>query len=229
MTLNSFILSMQSPPLQALGALSLLLLAAYGAGTLLLRRFRWHGSVAMREFTAFVLGLDLLALLFRPGERVICTAPPAALAAMLAIPAGYGIRILLTFLPAACRRHRLLLLLTLAGAIWTLGSAFCMPYAWDEQVYQTALPFRYLASGSAAMVLDNPYSAFPAMQHFLMMPAIRLGGITMPRLLVWASYPILFAWFFLAVRRFGRLTAAAVTLLLLLSPVVAAMNRENYA
>lgn len=229
MTLNSFILSMQSPPLPALGALFLLLLAAYGVGTLLLRRFRRHGAVAMREFTAFVLGLDLLALLFRLGERVVCTAPPAALAAMLAVPAGYGVWILLTLLPAACRRHWLLLLLVFAGAIWTLGSAFCMPYAWDEQVYQTALPFRYLASGSAAMALDNPYSAFPAMQHFLMMPAIRLGGIAMPRLLVWASYPILFAWFFLALRRFGRLTAAAVTLALLLSPVVAAMNRENYA
>lgn len=220
---------MQSPPLPALGALFLLLLAAYGVGTLLLRRFRRHGAVAMREFTAFVLGLDLLALLFRLGERVVCTAPPAAPAAMLAVPAGYGVWILLTLLPAACRRHWLLLLLVFAGAIWTLGSAFCMPYAWDEQVYQTALPFRYLASGSAAMALDNPYSAFPAMQHFLMMPAIRLGGIAMPRLLVWASYPILFAWFFLALRRFGRLTAAAVTLALLLSPVVAAMNRENYA
>lgn len=220
---------MQSPPLQALGALSLLLLAAYGAGTLLLRRFRWNGAVAMREFTAFVLGIDLLALLFRLGDRVVCVAPPIVLILVLALPAGYGIRILLTLLPAASRRHWLLLLLTLAGAIWTLGSAFCMPYAWDEQVYQTALPFRYLASGSAAMALDNPYSAFPAMQHFLMMPAIRLGGIAMPRLLVWASYPILFAWFFLALRRFGRLTAAAVTLALLLSPVVAAMNRENYA
>ena len=75
MTLNSFILSMQSPPLPALGALFLLLLAAYGVGTLLLRRFRRHGAVAMREFTAFVLGLDLLALLFRLGERVVCTAP----------------------------------------------------------------------------------------------------------------------------------------------------------
>ena len=183
----------------------------------------------MREFTGFVLGLDLLALLFRFGECIVCTAPPVVTAVVLAIPAGYGVWILLTCLPTICRHHWLLLLLALAGAVWTLGSAFCMPYAWDEQVYQTALPFRYLASGSAAMVLDNPYSAFPAMQHFLMMPAIRLGGIAMPRLLVWSCYPILFAWLFLALRRFGRMTAVAVTLLVLLSPVVAAMNRENYA
>ncbi len=229
MTLNEFILSLQAPPLQALSALFLLLAAAYGIGTLLLRRCRWRGSVAMREFTGFVLGLDLLALLFRFGECIVCTAPPVVTAVVLAIPAGYGVWILLTCLPTICRHHWLLLLLALAGAVWTLGSAFCMPYAWDEQVYQTALPFRYLASGSAAMVLDNPYSAFPAMQHFLMMPAIRLGGIAMPRLLVWSCYPILFAWLFLALRRFGRMTAVAVTLLVLLSPVVAAMNRENYA
>ena len=229
MPLNDFILSLQTPPLQALGTLLLLLVAAFGLGDLLLRRCRWQGSTVMREFTGFVLGVDLLALLFRFGDRVVCTVPPVVLILVLALPAGYGIWILLTLLPAACRRHWLLLLLVLAGAVWTLGSAFCMPYAWDEQVYQTALPFRYLASGSAAMALDNPYSAFPAMQHFLMMPAIRLGGIAMPRLLVWASYPILFAWFFLALRRFGRGTAAAVTLLLLLSPVVVAMNRENYA
>ena len=73
MTLNEFILSLQAPPLQALSALFLLLAAAYGIGTLLLRRCRWRGSVAMREFTGFVLGLDLLALLFRFGECIVCT------------------------------------------------------------------------------------------------------------------------------------------------------------
>lgn len=228
-TLNDFILSLQVPPYQSLTALFLLLTAAYGIGSPLLCRGRWHGSASLREFTGFVLGLDLLALLFRLGERLVCTMPATLPAVVLAIPSGYGVWLLLKQLPAICRRHWLLLLLAVAGATWTLGSAFCMPYAWDEQVYQTALPFRYLASGSAAMVLDNPYSAFPAMQHFLMMPAIRLGGVVMPRMLIWAVYPILFVWFFLALRRFGRLTAVAITLALLLSPVVAAMNRENYA
>ncbi|UKI33417.1 MAG: hypothetical protein L6W00_08195 [Lentisphaeria bacterium] len=38
-TLNEFILSLQAPPLQALSALFLLLAAAYGIGTLLLRRY----------------------------------------------------------------------------------------------------------------------------------------------------------------------------------------------
>ena len=119
-----------------------------------------------------------------------------------------------------------LAVLLLAGI--TAAPAFVPPFSWDEQSYQAALPVRYLAEGSTAVLADNPYSALSSMPHFLMLWGVKLGGIDFPRLLVLACYLIAVPWFYLLLRRFGRNTALAFTAAFLFSPLVIGMWREAY-
>ena len=43
------------------------------------------------------------------------------------------------------------------------------------RTYQVALLRHYLAAGSAAVLPDTPYSAFPSLPQFVMLPGVRLG------------------------------------------------------
>ncbi len=219
MPLNQFIQTLFAPFPQTGATLFLLFFAAFGVGCLLPLRLRRHEYLAR-----WVLGFDLLALFFLLAGDALFALPAAVTWILLAPPALYGVW---KFRPA-WRKHWLFALLLAAGGVWTLGSALVPPYAWDEQVYQVALPLRYLREGSQAMALDNSYSGFPSMPHLVMATGIRLGGLALPRLLVWASYLLLAAGFYRELRRFGGGTAAAVTAGVLLAPVTAAMNRECY-
>lgn len=225
MSLNELIIRMQGAWQEPLLALPVLLLAAYAAGRGVLRLFR-AGRGA--HLPALVFGLDLLALLFRVGDRIILLLPTGWLWALSALPAACGAVLLARTLRSRFRRDWPLWLAVLLLAGITAAPAFVPPFSWDEQSYQVALPVRYLAEGSTAVLADNPYSALSSMPHFLMLWGVKLGGIDFPRLLVLACYLIAVPWFYLLLRRFGRNTALAFTAAFLFSPLVIGMWREAY-
>ncbi|MBR2374484.1 MAG: hypothetical protein IKA87_09680, partial [Lentisphaeria bacterium] len=108
------------------------------------------------------------------------------------------------------------------------GSALMIPYSWDEQTYQLALPLRYLQYGSFAPVPDNPYSFYPALTSWFFANGIKIGGIMLPRLIVSFLTPVLVICVWHAGKPFGKaapwLAAAAV----MISPLTLALNRSVY-
>ncbi len=228
MTLDTFIRAQIAPVPLALAALLLLLPAALGLGRLALAPLRVSRRRVPPEFPEFVIGFDLLALCCRIGDRFILALPVWGIALLLLPPALYGLAALLPRFASGIRHNPRLALIAASGALLTLGSALLPPYAWDEQVYQIALPVSYIADGTTALRLDNSYSGFPSMPHFVMLAGIRLGGLCFPRLLVWAVWPLLLLWLYFTLRRFGRAIAAILTLAVLFAPVTAALNRSCY-
>lgn len=232
MTLDEWITFWLEPWPAALGAVGIVFLASTGIGMALLKGC-FRGRYCSCSITqpsrlllpGTVLGGNLLALLGVFSGSFVMSVPIGVLWGILAIPALYGAWSWREF---PWRRRKWSVLILAAAGIFTLGSALLLPYAWDELVYQVALPVRYLAEGSTAFRADNSYSGFPSYPHFLMLAGIRMGGICFPRLLVWGSYLLLFGWFYWSVRRFGRWNAVVVTAVLALSPVMLAMNRETY-
>ena len=225
MTLNEEIIQMQGAWHEPFLALMLLLAAAYAAGYAALRLLRVRRDA---NLLALALGLDLFALLFRLGDRIILTLPTAWLWALSALPAVCGAALLARTLQNRFRRDWPLWLAVLLLAGITAAPAFAPPFSWDEQSYQAALPVRYLAEGSTAVLADNPYSALSSMPHFLMLWGVKLGGVNFPRLLILVGYLTALPWLYLLLRRFGRPTALVLCGAFLLSPLVGGMWREVY-
>ncbi len=225
MNLNEFIIRLQGAWYEPLLALFVLLTASYATGWGALRLLRPRREA---NLPALVLGIDLLALLFRVGDRVILMLPTAWLWALSALPAACGAVLLARTLRGRFRRDWPLWLAVLLLAGLTAAPAFVPPFSWDEQSYQVALPVRYLAEGSTAVLMDNPYSALSSMPHFLMLWGVKLGGINFPRLFILGCYLIAVPWFYLLLRRFGRAVALVMTAAFLLSPLTGGMWREVY-
>jgi len=210
--INSYIISLQSSVPAALGVLALVLLAALGLGRLVDRR-----NPSM--FVQFALGLNALAI----AALLTFVLPPWLWGVILAGLAAWG-------LAALADRLR-------DWPLWgggmvffgvTMGSAFCPPYAWDEQVYQVSLILRDLSNHAFLFYPDNPYSAFPACGQVLMTLGVKLGGLNFPRLLVAALFVILFLWFYQWLKHFNWRLKYPLLLAMLLSPCILAMNRDVY-
>ena len=215
MELDAFIASLGGGIFRNFSALFLLLLAARGMGCWLLPR-------RCGEFLRFALGMAVLAWLYPWWWR---GAPALPLAALLLIPAARGV----WKLPlSAYRRHWRLLLLLAAVGIASLASALLPPFVWDEQVYQTVLWARFAES---VRRIDNPYAAYPLVPQLFMQWARGIGGLALPRLMVWALSLILAGKLFVEARRrsgsatFGGVLAAGV----MLSPLALTVNQSFYA
>jgi len=129
-----------------------------------------------------------------------------------------------------CRKHWTFLLgIALLGAL-TLGTALLFPVSWDEQVYQTALLKRFCMTGSSAVWMDNPYSAYPLLPQMAMLAGFRMGGVLFPRMLVWLVCLCLTGklWLVLA-RQNGRGIAWLLTVAWWLSPLSLILSRSFYA
>lgn len=211
--LNDFILQISYPLWQTLGAALLLLAAFYGCGKLLLRNFPGE------DLTAFAAGCALFMTFFAllPPHRVLLfsAALPFAL---------WGGRELFSAVKRAPFKGLFLFLFFIAA----LGSALLVPYAWDEQTYQLALPLRYLQTGSFAPVSDNPYSYYPALTGWFFANAVKLGGLEMPRIIVGAVTPVLILSVWRMTIRYGRPAACTAAAALLFAPVLLNMNRAVY-
>ena len=227
-SLHEWMTSMQGAWYEPLSAFLVLLLAAYGIGALILEKLGCGRSRSGVGLLALVVGLDLLAILFRLGDFAVIRLPAGWLWASAACPAAYGVWLLMQRARKFRRTDWILwgCVLLLAGI--TAAPAFVPPFSWDEQSYQVALMYRYLRQGSTAVLMDNPYSALSSMPHFLMLWGVKLGGVNFPRLMILGTYLAALPWIYLLLERFGRKTAAVLTAAFLLSPLTGGMLREVY-
>ena len=214
--------------------LILFIMAAYGAGYVFNRfviKMKWR-----YDFTGIVidtvLGLNILAfitLVF----GVCGWLNSISCWLILIIPAAagviFGIRRLLEAKYYFVRKNIMFSTILFFIAIFTLGTAFCFPYAWDELTYHVALPFRWIDAGTLKVFTDSPFSGLPALPQLLFRLGCENGGILFPRLLVWMSYMLLFTAIYLYFKPLGgRISALALSFLFIANPLIVSMLRSTY-
>ncbi len=217
----------------ALPAALLIVTASLGLGLAVMRYvFRTqpvnhlaHGLVS------FVLGLDLIALIVL-GMGSLGLLNPVTVWGILLVPSvavvlgGGVLRALRDF---ARDNVPFTVLLTL-GFLLILGSALCYPYSWDENSYQVAVPYRWINTGTLAVFMDNPYSAFPSLPQFITRLGLEAGGILMSRIICCILYGVFFLSLYCILTNFSsKLNALIIVAALFLSPVFMIMMRETYA
>ena len=214
-----------------LGTAALTAFACYGAGRALLRRLL--PEMKGREtLLSLVLGGELFALLGLVAAPLLLALPAWGVALPLAVAAAWGVRELVRSgdpLPGLKARWEIALALLLVGG-WFLASALTLPYSWDEQTYQIAVPAAWLRTGSVMPTADLPYSAFPMMPQFLLVWMFKTGGIGTARLLILGAFLLLYYGLYAELRAAaGRFAACVFTLVFILSPLPGTMIREFYA
>lgn len=221
MNLAQTITTLAPSPVLSLAAALLLFFAAEGIGRRLLRAY---GFFALNTTLGLVV-IAVAALL--PSPFRVTALPQIVLWILLALPAAYS---LYCNFPVFLSRRRLTLV-TLAIAAATLAPALLPPHRWDELVYQAVLPIRYAADNSVAVRMDNPFSAFPSLQHFSILPLVPSGGVLLPRLLCWLLMSSLVPVLFLELRRrrLDPLPAGIFTAATLLSPAAILFWSAAYA
>ena len=218
----------------SLFVLLLFILAAYGTGYVFNRfviRTKWRQDFA-GIIIDIVLGLNILAfitLLF----GVCCWLNSISCWLILTIPAVsgviFGIRTLINAKYRFARQNIVFSIILIFISLFTLGSALCFPYAWDELTYHIALPFRWIDAGALKVFADSPFSGLPALPQLLFRLGCENGGVLFPRLLVWASYMLLFAAIYLYFNLFGRRRVILVfSFLFIANPLVVNMLRSTY-
>jgi len=70
----------------------------------------------------------------------------------------------------------------------TLGPAMNYPTGWDELVYHSVLPRRWLADGWPRFYVDIPYSGFPSFVEILCWLVAPIESLIVSRLLIWVSW-----------------------------------------
>ena len=213
------------------GAVLLMTLACYGAGRLLVRGLLPH--LRGRELLlSLVSGGVFWAVCGLVGGQGLIALPVWAVSLPPAAAAVWGCMEFYRAgspVPSLRQSWEIWLTLLLLGG-WFFASAELLPYSWDEQTYQIAVPVMWLQNGSVAPVQDLPYSAFPMMPQFLLLWLFKLGGIGTARLLILGAFLLLFYGLYDELRACaGRWMAGALTLLFILSPLPGAMIREFYA
>ena len=128
------------------------------------------------------------------------------------------------------RRNITFSIILIGVAIFTLGSALCVPYIWDELTYHVALPFRWINADSLTVFRDNAFSGFPALPQLLFRLGCQNSGILFPRLLVWITYLFLFTAIYIYLKIYAkRFVALFMTFMFIASPLVINMMRSTYA
>jgi hypothetical protein len=231
--MQQFVDNMNYGAFFSLFVLLLFLAASYGAGYLFSRfvlkiNFR---RACPELLINIALGYNLLALLtLGLGELKLLTKANIWVALSLFSIAAVC-RIFLSSKAALLffRKNSAFSILLAGLAVFTLGSALCLPYIWDELTYHIALPYRWIAYGYPAVFKDSAFSAFPAMPQLLFLSGCRNGGILFPRLLVWATYLLLFSSIYLYFKPYAdRFTALFMVFMFIGSPLVINMMRSTY-
>ncbi|MFA7229863.1 MAG: hypothetical protein WC071_01200, partial [Victivallaceae bacterium] len=219
-----------------LGMVTLLLVVAASSslGWIVCRyalRIKWRYGLG-GSLVELVLGIDLLALLMLfLGAMEMAKAPVLwTLLSVLALPLLiFKLPELTKMIAAFIWKNPLFAAIFFIATLYTLSSALCYPYAWDELTYQISVPLRWLRTGNIQVFTDNPYSGFPLMPNLLFMAGLETGGILFPRLLVWTMYSILIVGFYIVLRPEANKWAALICVVaFFLSPVLLAMMRETY-
>ena len=191
MDTTGFISALYGSPFVALATALLVLCSAYGMGRLILRR---------NDLIAFMLGIlisGILAFAF----PLPC---PAWMIRLIIGAAGVFAAVGCWQVYALFRRDPYWCCIGAVLFAVFLGSAWLLPYSWDEQVYQIALLQRYLSSGSSGVLPDNTYSAWPGFLQFFLLPGYHLSGILFPRIINAAFSVILICSVCSALRIYGK-------------------------
>lgn len=232
--MQPFIDNMHHGVFFSLFVLCLFMLASYGAGYLFNRYFF---KIQFRQiFTGAIidiaLGFNLLSLIcLIMGSLKLLN--PINIWVLLGLFASAGV--CLRAIPLAnaklifFRKNIIFSIILIGVAFFTLGSALCVPYIWDELNYHIALPFRWISAGSLAVFEDNAYSGFPALPQLLFRLGCENGGILFPRLLVWATYLCLFTAIYIYLKAYAnRFIILFMTCMFIANPLVIHMMRSTY-
>ena len=204
-------------PGTAAGTVLLFFLAAFGLGYLFLKR----DNCISLSLGIFLLGF--LSFLFFP-----LPTPPAVITfclVLLFFPALVG----LYRLYGLFRRETGVCIFGVLLILFFAGSALLLPVSWDEQVYQIELLTRYLSRGSTGILMDNPYSAWPGFLQSFLLPGFYFSGLLFPRLFNSVLSVVLILSLYSQLRHYGFKNALAVSLAVLLSPLMLILNRSVYA
>jgi len=217
----------------SLFVLCLFMMASYGAGYLFNRyilKIRFRQTFA-GTIIDIALGFNLLALITLVMGSLKLLNPTSIwiLSGLFASAGCLRIAPLAKAKLIFFRKNIIFSIILIGVALFTLGSALCVPYIWDELTYHIALPFRWIAAGSLEIFEDNAFSGFPALPQLLFRLGCQNGGILFPRLLVWATYLFLFTAIYIYLKPYAnRFVVLFMTFMFIANPLVINMMRSTY-
>ena len=210
----------------ALLAVGLILLAAHGLGSFLVRRHTLRNPrPAETTILRLALGLNLLAAISIALGQLGLLAHARALWLILLLSLlnlrhirhapqiNPFPRLPLDALTKSSLPQIALAALCLTLLLATLGPALCPPVGWDELVYHSVLPQRWNIDGQPTVYLDLPYSGFPSLAETLFWLMTPIENVIAPRLLNWTCWVLALACVFRLFRQ--RLAPASAAVLLL--------------
>ncbi|MEQ1825439.1 MAG: glycosyltransferase family 39 protein [Pirellula sp.] len=215
----------------AIASVAWLFLAAWGAGKLLrmlLRDTQGHDEV-WQEIVFVIAGLHLI------GMCGVCLGMMGLLGEsrkliLLGVFTVIGI-VTVSFSPRSQRLTEVVPLVIGLKPNWlwlilglpillTMGPALNYPTGWDELVYHSVLPRRWLIDGWPAFYVDIPYSGFPSLVELLCWLVASLESIMMPRLFIWVCWLLMILLAYVLFRRNSDKTVGwALTLAMAFSPI----------
>lgn len=184
--LNSYLNSFGDMPV-AFFFLGIFLLSSFGYGYLLYRilniEFRFYPAVlpvytasglCIFTFSGLILGLSG----FLSSQNIIFLILPGLFSAIYYIFFKGKILFKALFSSKFIVFHIFILLFLFLS----LGSSMILPIGWDELCYQIEIPKRWAHAENINILMDNPFSAFPASFSILITIIYKFGGIYAPRL-----------------------------------------------
>jgi hypothetical protein len=232
------------PEVEALGsiprailAVSLLLAAAYGAGRIVAGPTRGPRSGLDAALLQIAVGLSLVGAIgvtlgqmqWLAGSRSIWLLGGLSLLALPPLMRCWRFPAFQYTSPIGKLRQLWWFSLPLALALVTLGPALCYPSGWDELVYHSELPRRWLAVGSPSFYPDLPYSGFPSLGEILFWLMAPIEVVIAPRLLVWVCWVIGLVLLQRLLRQSLRSSAACMlTFAFALSPATLLISANCY-
>lgn len=211
---------------------------AAGRGISALANLKWR-HLLIRDYVLFTLGMDVFALVcafvFYTRTEILLNSIFIA-AIILALPgiyfSGYAVFNSSKHLSWRLAPSLMIVFLIVFPLLFCLGSALCPPVAWDELVYQFAVPVRWANDNAAPVYQDIPYSAFPSLPQFIYAVIFEFtGGTIALKLFNFFILSLVFAGILLYGKIRSNLTVAVIAVsALILSPVsLGAFARDSYS
>ena len=112
-------------------------------------------------------------------------------------------------------------------ALFTFGPAVNYPAGWDELVYHSVLPRRWLSDAWPAFYVDIPYSGFPSLVEILCWLAAPIESLVTSRLLTWICWMLGLVLTYVVLRRSGDQTTAILLVMALAASQTSLMISAN--
>lgn len=211
---------------------------AAGRGISALARLKWRHAL-IRDYVLFTLGMDAFAfvctLIFYTRSEILLNSI-FIVVIILALPgiyfSGHAAFASSGHLFRRLAPSLMIVFLIAFPLLFCLGSALCPPVAWDELVYQFAVPVRWAHDHAATVYPDIPYSAFPSLPQFIYAIIFEFtGGTIALKLFNFFILCLVFAGVLLYGKIRSNLTVATIAVsALILSPVsLGAFARDSYS